>query len=49
VRASGAVEAAHQEALGFLDHAVHNLASFNDSLCQRSLLGLCAFVVQRSS
>ena len=49
VRASGAVEAAHQEALGFLDHAVHNLASFNDSLCLRSLLGLCAFVVQRSS
>ncbi len=49
VRASGAIEAAHQEALGFLDHAVHNLSSFDDSLCQRSLLGLCAFVVQRSS
>ncbi len=49
VRASGAIEAAHQEALGFLDHAVHDLAPFNDNLCQRSLLGLCAFVVQRSS
>lgn len=49
VPASGAIEAAHQEALGFLDHAVHNLSSFDDSLCQRSLLGLCAFVVQRSS
>ena len=49
VRASGAIEAAHQEALGFLDHAVHNLSAFDDSLCQRSLLGLCAFVVQRSS
>ena len=49
VRASGAVEAAHQDALGFLDQAVHNLAPFNDTLCQRSLLGLCAFVVQRSS
>ncbi len=49
VRASGAIEAAHQEALGFLDHAVHDLAPFNDNLCLRSLLGLCAFVVQRSS
>ncbi len=49
VRASGAIEAAHKEALGFLEHAVQNLASFDDSLCQRSLLGLCAFVVQRSS
>lgn len=49
VRASGAIEAAHQEALGFLDHAVYDLAPFNDNLCQRSLLGLCAFVVQRSS
>ena len=49
VRASGAVEAARQEALGFLDRAVDDLASFNDSLYQRSLLGLCAFVVQRSS
>ncbi len=49
VRASGAVEAARQEALGFLDRAVHNLASFNDSLCKSSLLGLCAFVVQRTS
>lgn len=49
VCASGAIEAAHQEALGFLDHAVHDLAPFNDNLCKRSLLGLCAFVVQRSS
>ncbi|MYC93738.1 MAG: polyprenyl synthetase family protein [Caldilineaceae bacterium SB0661_bin_32] len=49
VRASGAIEAAHQEALGFLDHAVHDLAPFNDNHYQRSLLGLCAFVVQRSS
>ena len=49
VRASGAIEASHQEALGFLDHAVHDLAPFNDNLCQRSLLGLCAFVVQRTS
>lgn len=49
VCASGAIEAAHQEALGFLDHAVHDLAPFNDNLCLRSLLGLCAFVVQRSS
>ena len=49
VCASDAIEAAHQEALGFLDHAVHDLAPFNDNLCLRSLLGLCAFVVQRSS
>lgn len=49
VCASGAIEAAHQEALGFLDHAVHDLAPFNDNLCLRSLLGLCAFVVQRTS
>ena len=49
VRASGAVEAARQEALGFLDRAVHNLASFNDSIYKGSLLGLCAFVVQRTS
>ena len=49
VCASGAIDAAHQEALGFLDHAVHDLAPFNDNLCLRSLLGLCAFVVQRTS
>ena len=49
VRASGAIEAAHQDALGFLDYAVHDLAPFHDNLCQQSLLGLCAFVVQRSS
>jgi len=49
VRASGAIEASRQQALGFLDHAVHDLAPFNDNLCLRSLLGLCAFVVQRTS
>lgn len=49
VRASGAIEAAHQQALSFLDRAVHDLAPFNDSLCQQSLLGLCAIVVQRTS
>lgn len=49
VRASGSIEAAREEALGFLDRAVQNLASFNDSLCKTSLLGLCAFVVQRGS
>lgn len=49
VRASGSIEAAREEALGFLDRAVQNLGSFNDSLCKTSLLGLCAFVVQRGS
>ena len=46
---SRAIEAARQEALGFLDRAAQDLAAFNDSLCQRSLLRLCAFVVQRTS
>ena len=49
LRASGAVEAARSEARVFLARATHNLAALPDNACRRSMLGLCDFVVQRTS
>jgi geranylgeranyl pyrophosphate synthase len=49
LRASGAVEAARSEARVFLSRASHNLAALPDNVYRRSMLGLCDFVVQRTS
>jgi geranylgeranyl pyrophosphate synthase len=49
IRQSGAVESARDEAIDFLDRAALNLASFADNQYKESLLGLCAFVVQRTN
>ncbi len=49
IRQSGAIDAARNEAIDFLDRAALNLSDFPDSRAKESLLGLCAFVVQRTS
>ena len=49
IRQGDAVESARDEAIGFLDRAALNLAHFSNNRYQESLLGLCAFVVQRTS
>ncbi|MEZ4634696.1 MAG: polyprenyl synthetase family protein [Caldilineaceae bacterium] len=49
IRQSDAVDAARDEAIDFLDRAALNLVDFPDSRAKESLLGLCAFVVQRTS
>ncbi len=49
VRRSRAIPAARQEAVTFLEQAVAALQGFPASPSRESLLGLCAFVVQRSS
>jgi geranylgeranyl pyrophosphate synthase len=49
LRASGAIEAARSEARVFLARAAHNLAALPDNVYRRSMLGLCDFVVQRTS
>lgn len=49
IRKSPAIDAARNEALDFLHRAVANLSAFPDSRSKESLIGLCSFVVQRSS
>jgi geranylgeranyl pyrophosphate synthase len=49
IRKSPAIDAARNEALDFLHRAVANLSAFPDSRSKESLIGLCGFVVQRSS
>jgi geranylgeranyl pyrophosphate synthase len=49
IRASDAIAAARDEAIDFLDRAALNLVNFPDNRAKESLLGLCAFVVQRTS
>ncbi len=49
IRTSPAIADARQEALGFLEQAAATLAPFPDSPYRRSLLHLCAFVLQRQS
>ncbi len=49
IRKSPAIDAARDEAVGFLHKAVANLSTFSDSRSKESLIGLCGFVVQRSS
>lgn len=49
IRQSDAIDAARDEAIDFLDRAALNLVDFPDSRAKESLLGLCAFVVQRTS
>lgn len=49
IRKSDAIDAARDEALDFLHRAVANLSAFPDSRSKESLIGLCGFVVQRSS
>ena len=48
LRASGAVEAAREEARSFLRRAADNLALLPDSLYRHALQGLCEFVVRRT-
>jgi geranylgeranyl pyrophosphate synthase len=48
LRASGAVEAAREEARTFLRRAVDNLAPLPESVFRHSLQGLCEFVVRRT-
>jgi geranylgeranyl pyrophosphate synthase len=49
IRQSEAIAAARDEAVDFLDRAALNLSSFPENRYKKSLLGLCAFVVQRTS
>jgi geranylgeranyl pyrophosphate synthase len=49
IRSSDAIAAARDEAIDFLDRAALNLSTFPDNGARESLLGLCAFVVQRTS
>lgn len=49
IRHSDAIQAARQEAVDFLDRAALNLSAFPENLYKESLLGLCAFVVQRTN
>ncbi|MBX3002123.1 MAG: polyprenyl synthetase family protein [Caldilineaceae bacterium] len=49
IRTSEAISAARDEAIDFLDRAALNLSTFPDNRAKESLLGLCAFVVQRTS
>lgn len=49
VRAGDAIPAARQEALSFLERAVHCLTPFRENANSAALVGLCAFVVQRSN
>jgi heptaprenyl diphosphate synthase len=49
IRQSGAIDAARDEAIDFLDRAALNLASFPNNQYKESLLGLLAFVVQRTN
>ncbi len=49
IRQSDAINAARGEAIDFLDRAALNLVGFPESVYKVSLLGLCAFVVQRTS
>ncbi|MFZ1752481.1 MAG: polyprenyl synthetase family protein [Caldilineaceae bacterium] len=49
IRASGAIDAARDEAVDFLDRAEANLSSFPDSRIKEALVGLCSFVVHRSN
>jgi geranylgeranyl pyrophosphate synthase len=49
IRTSEAIADARDEAIDFLDRAAFNLANFPDNRAKESLLGLCAFVVQRTS
>ncbi|RME66083.1 MAG: polyprenyl synthetase family protein [Caldilineae bacterium] len=49
IRSSKAVPKARQEALAFLERAAANLDVFPDGPYKEALLGLCAFVVQRSN
>lgn len=48
LRASGAVEAAREEARTFLRRAADNLAALPDNTYRHSLQGLCDFVVKRT-
>jgi geranylgeranyl pyrophosphate synthase len=48
LRASGAIEAARDEAQGFIDRARANLATLPDGASKTSMLGLCDFVIQRT-
>jgi geranylgeranyl pyrophosphate synthase len=49
IRESDAIVDARDEAIDFLDRAALNLVNFPDNRAKESLLGLCAFVVQRTS
>jgi len=49
IRKSEAIGAARNEAVDFLQQAIANLSSFPDSPSKEALVGLCGFVVQRSS
>lgn len=49
IRKSPAIDAARNEAVDFLHSAVANLSAFPDSRSKETLVGLCGFVVQRSS
>ncbi len=49
IRRSDAIDAARSGAVDFLHRAVANLSTFPDSRSKESLIGLCGFVVQRSS
>jgi len=49
IRKSEAIADARAEAIDFLQRAVDNLAVFPDGRARESLVGLCAFVVQRAN
>ena len=48
LRASGAAEAARDEARSFLQRALGNLTALPDNIHRRSMEGLCEFVVERT-